>query len=309
MAALLRAAELTPAGPERARRLAEAAYSGANITGDLSGVPGLLDDARRTAPGQGSLAAAMAGAAYLLNGAGDVDTAHRLLCGAIAGQQAPYDPADATLAEAPHTLLLVCFFGGRPDLLTGFDAAAAACPSAPELLATTRSTFADPARTSPANLARLDESIAQLAHQSDPLHIVRVAVAGAYVDRLGGCEEGLHRVVAAGRRGESIAPAIDALFLLGNHAWLTGQWPQLRQAVREGLDPCEQYHYPMLACPGNFLPACTAAVRGDRTATRGLTDRTEQWAGPRRAHAHGRRPVVDIGAAGPALNQPSRGAA
>jgi ATP/maltotriose-dependent transcriptional regulator MalT len=63
------------------------------------------------------------------------------------------------------------------------------------------------------------------------------------------------------------------------------QWSDLRHAVREGLDLCDQYHYPMLACPGNFLLASTAAACGDHTATRSLTDRMEQWAGPRRADA------------------------
>ncbi|MER6354453.1 hypothetical protein ABT186_22105 [Streptomyces sp. NPDC001634] len=104
--------------------------------------------------------------------------------------------------------------------------------------------------------------IADLAHGSDPLRIVRVAIAGAYVDRVGGCAEGLRRVVAGGRRGESITPAIDALFLLGNHAWLTGQWPDLGQAAREGRDLCDRYNYPMLARPGKFLLACTAAACG-----------------------------------------------
>ncbi|MFF3579402.1 helix-turn-helix transcriptional regulator [Streptomyces mirabilis] len=281
--ALLRAADLTPAGPERARRLARAAYTGANLTGDLRDVPRLLDDARRTAPGPGSLAAAVAGSAYLLNGAGDIDTAHSLLSGAIALQPEPYDPEDTTLAEALHTLLMVCFFGGRPGLWSQFDATAAKYPTVPELLSTARSTFADPARTGPADLARLDAAIAELAHESDPLRIVRVAIAGAYVDRLGGCAEGLHRVVAGGRRGENITAAIDALFLLGNHAWLTGQWEQLRLTAREGLDLCDQYHYPMLAWPGKFLLACTAAACGDHRTTRALADQMEQWAGPRRA--------------------------
>ncbi|MFE2519904.1 hypothetical protein [Streptomyces mirabilis] len=57
----------------------------------------------------------MAGSAYLLNGAGDIDTAHSLLSGAIA-QPEPCDPEDTTLAEALHTLLMVRFFGGRPGL-------------------------------------------------------------------------------------------------------------------------------------------------------------------------------------------------
>ncbi|MFD9368494.1 AAA family ATPase [Streptomyces sp. NPDC060020] len=283
VAALLRAADLTPRGPERARRLARAAYTGASLTGDLRAVPRLLDDARRTAPGPASLAAAVAGSAYLLGGVGDVDTAHRLLSGAVSLRPEPYDPQDATLTEALHTLLMVCFFGGRPELWDPFDAAVAGHPALPELLATTRSTLADPARATAATLGRLDGAVAGLAHESDPLRIVRVATAGAYVDRLGGCTEALQRVVAGGRRGEHLAPAIDALFLLGNHAWLTGQWPELRESVREGLELCEQYHYPLLAWPGTYLLACAAAVRGDHTAVRDLTDRMERWAGPRRA--------------------------
>ncbi|HEY6789749.1 MAG TPA: AAA family ATPase [Trebonia sp.] len=283
VAALLRAADLSPSGSERARRLAEAAYAGANIAGDLRDVPRLLDEARRAAPRAGSLAMAVAGAAYLLNGSGDIDTAHSLLCGAIAMQSEPYDAADVTLFEALHMLLMVCFFGGRPALWSQFDAATARYPVVPELLATTRSTFADPAHASPSDLAALDAAIAELAHESDPLRIVRVAIAGAYVDRLGGCAEGLHRVVAGGRRGENITPAINALFLLGNHAWHTAQWPELRQLAREGLDLCDQYHYPMLAWVGKFLLACAAAAGGDYATARSLTDQLDQWAGPRRA--------------------------
>ncbi|MFD8981862.1 AAA family ATPase [Streptomyces sp. NPDC059564] len=285
VAALLRAAELTPAGPGRARRLAEAAYTGANITGDLRDVPHLLDDARRTAPGEAPLAMAVAGAAYLLNGSGDIDTAHRLLRGALTMRPEPYDPGDATLTEALHTLLLVCFFGGRPELWSPFDAALAKYPVAPSVLATARSTFADPARTAPSDLAVLDAAIAELAYESDPLRIVRVAIAGAYVDRLDGCVEGLHRVVAGSRRGEHVTPAIDALFLLGNHAWLTGQWAELRHVAREGLDLCDQYHYPMQAWVGKYLLACAAAACGDHPQTMGLTDQMDQWARPRRADA------------------------
>ena len=44
---LLRAADLSPAGADRARRLAEAAYLGAIVTGDLRDVPALMDAARR----------------------------------------------------------------------------------------------------------------------------------------------------------------------------------------------------------------------------------------------------------------------
>jgi len=284
-ASLLRAADLSPDGAQRARRLAEAAYVGASITGDLHQVPRLLDHARRAAPGPGSLVAAVASSAYLLNGPGDVDTAHRLLGSAVALQHEPYDPQEPTLAEALHTLLLVCFFGGRPELWQPMDAALGKFGADPGILAVTRATFADPARCTRHDLQRLDTAIADLAYESDPLRIVRIGIAAAYVDRLGGCAEALGRVAEAGRKGAAVAPAIDALFLLGNHALHTGQWEQLTAVVQEGLALCQDHGYPMLALPGNLLLAARAAVQGADATANALADEMDRWAGPRRAGA------------------------
>jgi DNA-binding CsgD family transcriptional regulator len=89
--------------------------------------------------------------------------------------------------------------------------------------------------------------------------------------------------VAGWSQVENITPAIDALFLLGNHAWHTGRWPELRQLARQGLDLCDQYHYPMLTGVGKFLLACMAAASGDYATTRTLAGQMDQWAGPRRA--------------------------
>jgi DNA-binding CsgD family transcriptional regulator len=285
VAALLRAADLSPEGSERARRLGKAAYLGANLTGDLRDVPRLLDDARRAAPESVCLASAVAGSVYLLNGSGDLDTAHRLLTSAIATRSEPFEVRDATLSEALHTLLTVCFVGGRPELWTAFDDAFGKYADPPELLALTRSTFADPARACADDLAALDAAIAELSREGDPIRIVRVAIAGEYTDRLGGCAQTLERVAYGPRSGEDIVPAIKALFLLGSHALHTGQWEQLRQVAYDGLDLCEEYRYPMLAWPGKFLLACLAAARGDLPAVRSLTDQMDQWAGPRRADA------------------------
>ena len=283
VAALLRAAQLSPAGPDRARRLAQAAYISANIGGELHDVPRLLDVARRAAPGEQSLAAAVAGSIYLLNGSGDIDTAHRLLSGAIAMQPQPYDPADATLCEAVFALMLVCFFGGRPGLWKKFDAALAGFSSVPEHLRLIRATVADPARVGAADLAELDAAVAGLATESDPTRIVRIGLAAIYVDRLSGMTEALHRVVAGGHRGENVAPAMRALFMLGIDSWMTGQWPQTRQLSREAVDLCDQYRYPMLASPAQFLLACVAAACGDYAQAAALADQIERWAGPRRA--------------------------
>ena len=285
VAALLRAAQLSPAGPDQGRRLAQAAYVSANIGGELHDVPRLLDVARRAAPGDESLAAAVAGSIYLLNGSGDIDTAHRLLCGAIAMQPRPYDPADATLCEAMFALMLVCFFGGRPGLWKKFDAALDGFASPPDQLRLLRATVGDPARVNAADLAELDAVIAGLAGESDPTRIVRIGLATIYVDRLSGVTEALHRVVAGGHRGENVAPAMRALFMLGIHAWMTGQWPQARQFAREAVDLCDHYRYPMLASPAQFLLACVAAASGDYAQAAGLADQIERWAGPRRADA------------------------
>ena len=117
VAALLRSADLTPSGPDRARRLSEAAYVGANVAGDLRSVERLLADAGHADPAAqlgGSLLAAVAASYALLNGEGDIVTAHRLLAGAIEMRADLPMAGDDSLAEALHTLMLVCFFGGRP---------------------------------------------------------------------------------------------------------------------------------------------------------------------------------------------------
>lgn len=120
VAALIRAADLHPSGDRRGQLLAEAAFVGAGVTGDLRRVPRLLADARRADPGHGeSLQAAVAASYALLNGDGDVLTAHRLLTSAIeshiqsrttlpGGGGAGYRPvsADRRPAQPPDCLLV-----------------------------------------------------------------------------------------------------------------------------------------------------------------------------------------------------------
>ena len=81
---LLHAADLSPLRSDQSRRLADAAYIGADVTGDLRSVSRLLAAARRADPELSeSLPAAVAASYFLLNSDGDVDAAHRLLAGAI----------------------------------------------------------------------------------------------------------------------------------------------------------------------------------------------------------------------------------
>jgi DNA-binding CsgD family transcriptional regulator len=281
---LLRSADLSPAGSDRSERLAEAAYLGASVTGDVRRVPELLDAARRADPDRGgALAGAAAGAYPLLNGHGDVDAAHRLLCGAVdVLPDRAFDVHNQQLIEALYSLLLVCFFGGRAELWAPFESALGRLePRPPELLALLGETFSDPARTPPPALERLDAAISRLPEETSPARIVRVGIAAAYLDRLPQCRGPLWRAVEHGREGGAITSAIESLFLLGNAAFWTGEWDELTAVTDEGLSLADTHGYRLLTWPGQFLRALAAAARGDYETTKSVTNEMTGWAAPR----------------------------
>ncbi len=200
VAEMSRAAELSPATADRGRRWAQAAYIGATVLGDLRNAPRVLDDVREMDPDHaGSLAGAVAAGYHLLNGDGDVDTAHRLLVGAIETAPDPGDAHDEVLVEAIYNLLEVCFFGGRADLWPPFHRAIGRLePHAPRFLELLAKTIPDPARDAVTVLDRLEAAIADLNHESSPTRIARTAVASSYIDRLPQCRTGA--VASCGRR-------------------------------------------------------------------------------------------------------------
>ncbi|GAB3844506.1 AAA family ATPase [Dactylosporangium cerinum] len=281
---LLRAADLSPEGTDRSPRLAEAAYLGAIVTGDLRDVPALLDAARRADPEHhGSLAGAVAGAYHLLNETGDVDSAHRLLTGAVNALAEPGDAHNKTLVEALYTLLMVCFFAGRAELWPDFHTAVERLrPRVPRLLSVLTGTFSDPARSALPVLGRLDDAIAVLHKENSPARIVRTAIAGSYLDRIGDCREPLWRAVRHGREGGAVTSAIEALALLGNDAYFAGRWDEVQALTTESLELCRTHNYRLLRWPGLFLQALVAAARGDEATGREAVQEMTRWATPRR---------------------------
>ena len=282
---LLRAAELSPSGKGRSGRLAEAAYLGSIVTGDLRDAPRLLEQARRahSSPG-GPLSAAVAGAYHLLHGDGDVDTAHRLLTTAIGELDDPRDAHNKVLIEALYTLLMICFFGGRADLWPPLQNTVDRLrPRPPELLAILSKTFSDPARLTPAMLARADASVADLGQQVSPARIIRTGIAVAYLDRLSLCREPLQRAIQHGREGGAVTSAIEALFLLGQDAFHTGRWDEAQQLIDEGLQLCDTHGYHLLTWPGRLTAALLSAARGDSKQATDTARDMDAWAVPRRA--------------------------
>jgi len=281
VAALTRASELSPHRADRSRRLARAAYLGATVTGELDTASHLLDDARRADPDpDGSLEAAIAASYLLLNGDGDVETAHRLLVGAIEHRAASVTSDDGALEEALHALLRVCWFGGRAELWRPFDAILARlAPNIPASLDLASKIVADPVRTAASALKKLDAAIADLTDETDPIRIMRIANSCGFVDRYGPCRAALWRVVRDGREGHAVGSAITALILLGFDHFRTGQWDQALQLTDEALRLSEPHGYRILGAQLNR--AVIAACRGEEHRTRDLTDAMLDWAGPR----------------------------
>ena len=213
--ALTRSSELSPRTAERRRRLAAAAYIGADVAGDLGNASKVLAELRRgDVELEASLQAAVAASAFLLNADGDVATAHRLLVGAIEGRQGAPDARDPVLAEALHSLLMVCTYGSEEDLWQPFEDAMARTEGIPVALYLNSKTFADPVHAGATALEALESAIAALADESDPTQIIRIGTAATYVDRLGDCREALWRVVRDARRGGAVASGIIAMLEL-----------------------------------------------------------------------------------------------
>jgi ATP/maltotriose-dependent transcriptional regulator MalT len=241
----------------------------------------LLADARQAVP-DGSLHAAVAAAHLLLNSDGDIDTVHGRLVDAIRKTALPYQAHDPAFMSWLHTMVVVCSFGGRPELWRPFEEALARItPRAPAHLHLLVQSYADPVRSATAVLDELDEAISDLPAETDQWRVLIISSAAVHTDRLAGCREALRRVVSDGRDGAAVLPVISALTLLALDAFTAGRWDDARRLAGECLDTTVAHGYPLRAWMANELLALLAAVRGDQDAVRELTSQMMRWALPR----------------------------
>jgi DNA-binding CsgD family transcriptional regulator len=283
VAALTRAAELSPSSVDKARRLAEAAYVSAEEIGESADAEALLAQAQRADPrSTGSLHAVTAAVNLLLDRDGDVATAYRQLVGAIETGQHGYNTRDTGLIEAMHTLLLVCWFGGRPEMWERFYSALSRMkPQPPDVLSMASKTFADPVRTAAAAVNDLQAVLATLHGEQDPTRIVRIGTASIYVDRLADSRQFTRRLVAQGRAGGPARRHLGSLMHLCLDYFISGQWEECQQLADEGLKVCEAYGYRFYGWYFVYHNAILAAVRGDDRASGHLADQMARWAAPR----------------------------
>ncbi|MFF1839481.1 AAA family ATPase [Streptomyces sp. NPDC058231] len=302
MRTLIRSADLTPPGPDRSCRLAEAAYVGAESTGALPSAQKLLDDARHTAQDpQSSLHSAAATALLLLNGDSDVDTAHRLLVDAIETGTHAYDAEDKTLVDALHALALVCFFLARHDLWQPYyRALEKLTPQVPVVLSALGKTFSDPARTGAAASKELDHLIAELAGVTDPVQMQRTGSAALYADRLGDVREAQWRMVRMGRDGGPARRYLVGLIHLCLDDYLTGRWDEAVQLADEGIQLCETHGYTAFAWYFLYVRTLLNGARGEADQADATAEGIIHWATRHKAfcaahYAHHAATVAALG--------------
>jgi DNA-binding CsgD family transcriptional regulator len=280
--ALTRAAHISPPGQGRSRRFAEAAYIGAEGAGVLAHASELLADARRAGPE--TLHAAIAAVYLLINDDGSVDTAYRLLVGAINADQDDADQDDAALADALHALLLVCWWSGREELWRSFHAAVEWRKSElPSVLWLTRLTYSDPARTGKLALADADNLVAAAHDETDPAVIVRIGVALFYLDRLVDVRDAMWRVVRHGRDGGPPRRHLTALMIICLDHYLTGEWDEVARSAAEGVAVCDASGYRFFRWYFDYITMLLAGARGDSATAFRLGERVVRWATPRGA--------------------------
>ncbi|MDQ7909878.1 AAA family ATPase [Phytohabitans sp. ZYX-F-186] len=280
IAALVRAAELSETGASRGRRLAEAAYIGAEASGAIDDARSLLLDARAAAPdAAGSLHAANAAAFLMLNGEGDVNTAHRLLVGAIETGDHGYRADDPALIEAVHTLLLLCWYSSDPAFWEPFYRALARLrPRPPQVLTMLAKTFPDPVRTAASALPLAEEVLRTLPDEADSTRIVRVGTASVYLDRLADCREPSWRLVRQGRDGGPPRRHLGALMHLCLDDFLIGRWDEAEELALEGQRICDTSGFPFFAWYFHYNRAIVAAGRGRFDEAYALADEMTHWA-------------------------------
>jgi DNA-binding CsgD family transcriptional regulator len=285
---LQRATELSPTPQSQARRQVQAAFIGADVTGDLHGAAQLIADADRVEPTlTQSLLATVAATYLLLNAECEIDTAHRLLTDSIDAHPGRHDATDPVLEEGLHSLLIMSWFGGRRSLWSPFlRAVGRVGPGVPPLVDLVHRTFGDPVHQGRDALPALADVLRRIDSERDPLRISRIGLACVYTDRIGECRQALRRVVDSGREGGAVALAINALLSSCVDDWLTGQWDEAVDLAAEGVRLCQRHGYRRYSVIlGGYIDQLVRVARGDLEGGRAAADEMAQWAADRGAGA------------------------
>ncbi|WP_431946727.1 AAA family ATPase [Actinacidiphila sp. bgisy167] len=276
---LTKAAHLSPGAADRGRRLAAAAYLRTDASGELTMASRILDDARPLgSDDRASLYSTAVAVHRMLDGDGDIDTAHRMLLGAIEKADLTHATCDPALEEALYLLLMLCTLGGREELWSPFRTIVDRLgPDVPCLLAVNVATQGDPARTALPALGDLEKLLTDLPQETSPARITRIGSAGIAVDRVTGVRDAIARVPSRGRR------QIVTLPLLCTEAFLAGRWDEAAELADHGVRLCKEHAFEAVSWYFRYYKAAIAAARGEARSAEETADAMALWGASRGA--------------------------
>ncbi len=231
------------------------------------------------------LRSAAATTGRLMNADGDIQTAHRLLAGRIAGTDPSCDRE--ALRDAVDTVLLACLFGGSDRLWKRLHATIGGLQRhAATVLSLSARMLTDPLNVDESVLAQLDRAVDAIGAERDPARIVAISVASFYTDRLTACTDALQRVVRDGTEvtdAEAQTSVPAALLLLCFDAMHSGRWDAAERLATQVIGLCESRG--ARAWTARYALSLLAALRGQEDRAQTLTEEMMTWAAPRGIHA------------------------
>jgi hypothetical protein len=257
---LTRAAELSQHSKERARRLAEAAFT-ASQAGLLDRAQRLSDEFVRNSQSAQAPAAAVTSAYVMLYRTGDVRSAHRLVCAAVDALPAEVSPE--TASRLVNVLLPASMFAADPVLWQRAEEAIDRFADRLDPLTLVhRDSWGDVARRGAGLAKRIEEAFARPT-DPEPWEVMRLGVSAYFVDTLGDFRSYLHRVVDREEDSGAFTNYMTLLQLVMLDQMSLGSWQAAEETGRRGLELTQARGYELFAYQFRGFLGLLAAWRGD----------------------------------------------
>ena len=285
VAALVRAAQLSPEPSVRSRRLLEAAYLRATITGEIGAAALEVVEASTTDPAAaGSLRATTTNGQVMMAAGAPLQGVYVMLVQALMAEDGSSPHDRSAMLDALRLLFYVCLLSADPALWSTFNQLLARhSVDADSVAGLLGNIFPDITKTTTHTLARLDAAVLRLTDVVDPAEIVGVSIAAYQLDRMAGCRVALNRVVDAARREGLTGVGAEAVLRLALDDCNTGQLKRAARLAAEGLEISTALSRSESIWPFQLCLGLIAALRGDQREVDTLTGKMSSWAGPRGA--------------------------
>lgn len=210
---------------------------------------------------------------------GDVAATHRRLVERLRSS----DDLDAeTLSRMVNLLLAANMFGGDPVQWGITDGLVdSLVDRLGELTLIYRDAWADAARRSQSVRPRLNVQLNRLP-ELQPWDLMRLALAGYYVDVIDDFRPALDRVVEREMYGGAATIALATLALVMVHQMASGQWAEAQRSGQRGMALCSRHKYELFDCQFKSYMGLLAACQGDVARAAELAAEVRVWAEPRR---------------------------